>query len=97
MLHALQPALRSRRLPPEVVARQAQELRALLRECYEGEDCGELCDLVDALAELEEEACAQAAERVAEAANAQVSAYFAARIAEHAELREFLDEVRARA
>lgn len=95
MLHALEPALGARRLPEEVVAGQIRELGDLLRASYAAEDRDELCELVAALAELEEAARAEAAERVAEAANAQVSAYFAARIAEHDELRAYLDELRA--
>jgi hypothetical protein len=97
MLHALEPALRTRRLPEEVVAGQARELEALLRECYSGPDRDELCTLVMTLARLEDPARTEAAERVAHAANAQVSAYFEARIAEHEELRAYLEELRARA
>jgi hypothetical protein len=95
MLHALEPALGARRLPEEVVAGQIRELADLLRANYSADDRDELCDLVAALAELEEAARTEAAERVAQAANAQVSEYFAARIAEHDELRAYLDELRA--
>ena len=97
MLHALEPALGSRRLPKDVVARQSEELDALLGACYTGDDCDELRALVRELARLEDAARTEASKRVAEAANAQVSEYFAARIAEHEELRAFLEEVRAQA
>jgi hypothetical protein len=97
MLHALEPALGSRRLPEDVVAHQSEELDALLGACYTGDDCDELRALVRDLSRLEDAARTEAAGRVAAAANAQVSEYFAARIAEHEELHAFLEEVRAQA
>ncbi|MDX6698703.1 MAG: hypothetical protein QOE65_2100 [Solirubrobacteraceae bacterium] len=95
MLHALEPALGSRRLPAEVVASQSRELGDLLRTCYSGDDRDELCGLVSQLAGLEEAARAQAALRVAGAANAQVSDYFGRRIAENEALRDYVEELRA--
>ena len=96
MLHALEPALRARRLPGELVARQVHELDGLLRECYDGADREELRALVAALPGLDDDARSAAAQRVAAAANAQVSAYFQARISEHADLSAYVEALTAR-
>lgn len=93
MVHALEQAMRSRRLPPGALQAQLDTLAGLLRERYEGADRDQLAALVVTVPELDDAARGETLDHIAERCSAQVSAYFEARLREDPEIAAFLDSL----
>jgi hypothetical protein len=92
-MHALSEAIRADRLDRETIVAQLAALEGTIAECYTGQDREEILDLVHRLPDLDEDDLLAAADRVAEAANGQVSSYFREKIAESPGLTAVYDLV----
>lgn len=92
-LHALTQAIRADRLDRQTIAAQVAELGNTVSECYAGADRDDLLALVHTLPDLDGTELESAADRIAEAANAQVSDYFREKITEAPSLHAVLELV----
>jgi hypothetical protein len=88
ILHALREAIRADRLDRDTIVAQVAALEGTIADCYAGEDREEILDLVRRLPELDGDELIAAADRIASAANTQVSAYFRQKIEESEGLKK---------
>lgn len=95
-LKALTSTLGRRRLDERAVVGQIEELRDILRACYEGDDVDELVELAGRLREMERDDRAAAAARIDDSCGLQVSAYFEEALRVHDDVRAYLDELASR-
>ncbi len=92
-VHALSEAIRADRLDRDTVVAQVSALADTVAECYTGPDREELLALVRRLPDLDEDDLIVACDRIADAANDQVSAYFREKITQAPSLHAVLELV----
>jgi hypothetical protein len=92
-MHALSEAIRADRLDRDTIVAQLAALEGTIADCYTGQDRDEIIDLVRRLPEMDEDELVTAADRIAAAANTQVSGYFREKIEDSPGLKSVYDLV----